>query len=50
VVVIDNVFNQENYPDMIGRILSEPPAYACVQIVEEFDDIDREFYMDGVGD
>lgn len=30
--VVDNDFNRANYPNLIGKILDEPPAYA--QVVE----------------
>lgn len=33
--VIDTPFNQSNYPSLIGKILSEPPAYAEVVPAEE---------------
>jgi hypothetical protein len=33
--VIDNPFNRENYPDLIGRILDKPPAYAQVKLIKE---------------
>lgn len=30
--VIDSPFNRANYPDMIGQVLAEPPAYAQVKL------------------
>jgi len=33
--VIDNPFNRENYPDLIGKILDNPPAYAQVKLIKE---------------
>ena len=33
--VVDSEFNQKNYPDMIGQILDNPPAYANVRLIKE---------------
>ena len=33
--VVDNKFNQANYPDLIGQILDSPPAYAHVELIKE---------------
>lgn len=30
-IVIDNQFNQTNYPELIDKIYSDPPAYAIVK-------------------
>ena len=32
--VIDNEFNQKNYPNLIGQILNSPPSYAHVKLVQ----------------
>lgn len=32
-LVVDNAFNRENYPDLVGKILDSPPAYAQVKEV-----------------
>lgn len=29
--VIDNAFNKENYPDLVGKVFSTPPSYAQVK-------------------
>lgn len=31
-LVIDDEFNRENYPDLIGKVLDSPPAYAKVEL------------------
>jgi len=33
--VVDSEFNRKNYPDMIGKVLDNPPAYAQVKVVKE---------------
>lgn len=29
-LVVDNDWNEENYPDLIGLVFSVPPSYAAV--------------------
>lgn len=43
-------FNEANAPESVGLLLEAPPSYTQVQKVEKLDDIDREFYLEGVGD
>ena len=31
-LVVDNGFNRENYPKLIGRIFKNPPGYAAVRV------------------
>jgi len=33
--VVDSEFNRKNYPDMIGKVLDSPPAYANVKLVRD---------------
>lgn len=33
--VVDSDFNQANYPDLIGRVFENPPAYANVKVIIE---------------
>lgn len=33
--VINSDFNKANYPDLIGKILDSPPAYAQVKVIQE---------------
>lgn len=33
--VIDSQFNQNNYPDLIGRLLSIAPSYAMVKVLPD---------------
>ena len=33
--IVDSEFNRKNYPDMIGKILDSPPAYANVRLINE---------------
>lgn len=33
--VVDSEFNRANYPDMIGKILDKPPAYANVKLIKD---------------
>jgi hypothetical protein len=33
--IVDSEFNRRNYPDMIGKILDSPPAYANVRLINE---------------
>ena len=33
--VVDNGFNQANYPDLVGKILDTPPAYANVELIQD---------------
>jgi hypothetical protein len=35
--VVDNAFNQENYPDLIGKRMFSPPSYAQVKRIESAD-------------
>ena len=34
-VVVDNAFNRENYPRLIGKKFVNPPAYVAVLWIEE---------------
>jgi len=36
-LVVDNDFNKENYPDLVGQILSYPPGYAQVKVLQATD-------------
>lgn len=48
LLVVDNEFNQANYPDLIGKVFENPPGFAAVvetdagkraaQIMREVDD------------
>ena len=33
--VIDNDFNQKNYPDLVGKTFETPPSYAQVKVVKQ---------------
>ena len=33
--VVDNAFNQKNYPDLVGQVLTVPPAYANVEVIKD---------------
>ena len=33
--VLDSPFNRANYPTLIGKVLSQPPGYANVSVVNE---------------
>lgn len=33
--IVDSEFNRKNYPDMIGKVMDSPPAYANVKLVDE---------------
>lgn len=33
--VIDNDFNQKNYPDLVGKTFDTPPSYAQVKVVKQ---------------
>lgn len=33
--VTDHPFNKQNYPDMIGKIVSNPPSFARVELVKD---------------
>lgn len=34
-VVVDNAWNRQNYPDLIGKIFEKPPGYAAVAPIGE---------------
>jgi hypothetical protein len=48
-VIVDNDFNRENYPTLIGQEVDSPPAYAGVlserQRLERKSDADLEAYQ-----
>jgi ABC-type glutathione transport system ATPase component len=33
--VIDNDFNQKNYPDLVGKTFDTPPSYAQVKVIKQ---------------
>lgn len=33
--IVDNGFNRDNFPDLIGKIVENPPQYASVVLISE---------------